>query len=100
MYRCSYHCSLTSGQSQSYITTDITTDGSFYRFRTDLLKTTLVTSQLRHSNGLLRMDWPTEDPASKALQYITPHGDGCLGAEACGEVDVMTGTRSVGRWRR
>jgi hypothetical protein len=35
-------------------------------------KTTLVTSQLRHpshSNGLLRMDRPTEHPASKALQY-------------------------------
>jgi hypothetical protein len=40
--------------------------------RTDPLKTTLVTSQLRHplhSNGLLLMDQPTENPASRALQY-------------------------------
>jgi hypothetical protein len=45
---------------------------SFYRFRTNPLKTTLVTSQLHHplhSNGLLRMDQPTENPASRALQY-------------------------------
>jgi hypothetical protein len=43
-----------------------------YRFRTDPLKTTLVTSQLRHpfhSNGLLHMDRPTESPASKMLRY-------------------------------
>jgi hypothetical protein len=45
---------------------------SFYGFRTDPLKTTLVTSQLRHplhSNGLLRRDRPTENTASNALQY-------------------------------
>jgi hypothetical protein len=46
---------------------------SFYRFRTDPLKTTLVTSQLRHplhSNGLLRMDRPTENPASNSVTVL------------------------------
>jgi hypothetical protein len=45
---------------------------SFHRFRADPLKTTMVTSQLchpLHSNGLLRMGRPTENPASKALRY-------------------------------
>jgi hypothetical protein len=46
---------------------------SFYRFRTDPLKTTLVTSQLRHPlhrNGLLRMDRPTENPASNSVTVL------------------------------
>jgi hypothetical protein len=46
---------------------------SFYRFRTDPLKTTLVTSQLRHplqSNGLLRVDRPTENPASNSVTVL------------------------------
>jgi hypothetical protein len=45
----------------------------FYRFRTDPLKTTLVTSQLRHplhSNELLRMDRPTENPASNSVTVL------------------------------
>jgi hypothetical protein len=32
--------------------------------------------------------------------HITPRGDGCLGVEACGEVDVTTGTCSAGSWMR
>jgi hypothetical protein len=46
---------------------------SFYRFRTDSLKTTLVTSQLRHplhSNGLLRIYRPTENPASNSVTVL------------------------------
>jgi hypothetical protein len=34
------------------------------------------------------------------IPHPPPRKDGCLGVEACGEVDVMTGTRSSGSWRR
>jgi hypothetical protein len=34
------------------------------------------------------------------VSHIIPLGDGCLGVEACGKVDVTTGTCSAGSWIR
>jgi hypothetical protein len=39
-------------------------------------------------------------PCGSFPHHLSLRGDCCLGVEECGEVDVMTGTRGSGRWRR